>query len=103
MLYVILIGAVLVFWLVAIDRPVLTVQVKDGKITNIKGHIPPSFNHNLKEIAERDNITGLLKVYQTRSGMTLKFSKEINKKSQQKIRNVFPFQSFKSKGRKKSR
>ncbi|MFA0088252.1 hypothetical protein BCU70_16015 [Vibrio sp. 10N.286.49.C2] len=103
MLYVILLGALLVFWLVAIDRPVLTVQISDGKLLKIKGHIPPSFHHNLKDISERDHITGILKVYQTRSGMLLKFTKSINKKSQQRIRNVFPYQNFKSKGQKKSR
>ncbi|WP_394152365.1 DUF3634 family protein [Vibrio maritimus] len=103
MLYVILVGAILVFWLVAIDRPSLVVKMDQGEITHTKGHLPPTFKHNLKEIVERDKTSGELKVYQTRSGMKLKFSKTISKNIQQRIRNIFPHQSFKSKGRKKSR
>ncbi|WP_112479958.1 DUF3634 family protein [Vibrio variabilis] len=103
MLYVVLLGAVVVFWLVAVDRPSLVVEMKEGEITKTKGHLPPTFKHNLKEIVERDKTTGDLKVYQTRSGMKLKFSKTISKNIQQRIRNIFPHQSFKSKGKKKSR
>ncbi|MGR5295541.1 DUF3634 family protein [Vibrio mediterranei] len=103
MLYVVLIGALVVFWLVAVDRPVLTVKFDNGELGNVKGHIPPSFRHNLKDIVERDQATGVLKVYQTRTGMKLKFSDSVAKACQQRIRNVFPHQGFKSKGKKKSR
>ncbi|MFC5077634.1 hypothetical protein VTH8203_03736 [Vibrio thalassae] len=103
MLYVVLIGALVIFWLVAVDRPVLTVKFSNGELGEIKGHIPPSFRHNLKDIVERDKATGVLKVYQTRSGMKLKFSSTVAKSCQQHIRNVFPHQGFKAKGNRKSR
>ncbi|KHD23154.1 hypothetical protein NM09_20180 [Vibrio caribbeanicus] len=101
MLYVILIAAVVVFWLVAVDRPVLKVKFSNGKIVTEKGHFPPTFKHNVMDIAERESFTGELKVYQLRTGTKLVFSKEIPKKVQQRIRNVFPHQGFKSKGTKK--
>lgn len=102
MLYVILIAAIIVFWLVAVDRPILKVTFSDGKIVTEKGHFPPSFRHNVLEIAHRTPFSGELKVYQQRSGTKLVMSKEINKSVQQRIRNVFPFQGFRSKGNKKA-
>ncbi|MCJ2376606.1 DUF3634 family protein [Vibrio sp. ZSDZ34] len=101
MLYVILVGAVVVFWLVAIDRPILSVKFVSGKLDKVKGHLSPSFKHNLKEIIEREEVTGTLKVYQTRNNMKLKFSSSVPKSCQQKIRNIFPHQSIKPKGKKR--
>ncbi|MBE3651241.1 DUF3634 family protein [Vibrio navarrensis] len=94
MLYVIVIAAVLIFWLVAIDRPVLKISFRQGHINVVKGNMPPSFRHNLQEIGE-------LKVYSQRAGMKLVFSDQVPKKIQQRIRNVFPHQGFRaSKGKK---
>lgn len=100
MLYVIIIAAIVVFWLVAVDRPILKVTFSDGKITREKGHFPPSFRHNVVEIAERTPFSGELKVYQQRTGTKLVMSKQVPKKVQQRIRNVFPHQGFRSKGKK---
>ncbi len=102
MLYVILIAAIVVFWLVAIDRPVLKVVFCDGKVTQEKGHFPPSFKHNVLDIAERTPFSGELKVYQQRTGTKLVLSKQIPKKVQQRIRNVFPHQGFRAKGKHKN-
>ena len=96
MLYVILIAAVVIFWLIAVDRPVLKVKFEKGHISKVKGHIPPSFKHNLQDIAEHAPFDGEIKVYNQRTGMRLAFSKEVPKKVQQRIRNVFPHQGFKS-------
>lgn len=103
MIYVIIVALIVTLWLVAVDRPRLTVKWQDGKIIHSKGHVPPSFQHNLKDIIERAKNSGMLKVYQTRNGTKLVFSKQVDKGTQQKIRNVFPHQGFKSKGNKKSR
>lgn len=103
MIYVVLIAVVVVFWLVAIDRPVLKVSFQDGKITKEKGHFPPSFRHNVLEIAHRTPFDGELKVYQQRTGTKLVMSKQVPKSVQQRIRNVFPHQGFRSKGNKKAR
>ena len=100
MLYVVLIAAAIIFWLVAIDRPVLKVTFSEGKVVKEKGHFPPSFKHNVLEIAERTPFSGELKVYQHRSGTKLILSKKIPKKVQQRIRNVFPHQGFRGKGKK---
>ncbi|MBD1564469.1 DUF3634 family protein [Vibrio sp. SA48] len=97
MLYVIIIAAVVIFWLVAVDRPVLKVKFKDGAIIQSKGHFPPSFKHNISEIGDVTAFDGELKVYQQRTGMKLVFSKQVPKKIQQRIRNVFPHQGFTSK------
>lgn len=102
MLYVILIAAIIIFWLVAVDRPVLKVKFEEGKITREKGHFPPAFRHNVLDIAEHNPFTGELKVYQQRTGTKLSFSKNVPKKIQQRIRNVFPHQGFRSRGAKKS-
>ncbi|UPQ86783.1 DUF3634 family protein [Vibrio sinaloensis] len=101
MLYVVLIAAALIFWLVAVDRPVLKAVFSQGKLTQEKGHFPPSFKHNVLEIAERTPFSGELKVYQQRAGTKLVFSKQVPKKVQQRIRNVFPHQGFKAKGKHK--
>ncbi|NOH47036.1 DUF3634 family protein [Vibrio rotiferianus] len=103
MLYVILIAAVVIFWLIAVDRPVLKVNFDKGNLTKVKGHIPPSFKHNLQDIAEHFPFDGQLKVYSQRTGMRLVFSKQVPKKVRQRIRNVFPHQGFKSsKGKKQA-
>lgn len=102
MLYVILVAAIIVFWLVAVDRPILKVKFHDGKIVAEKGHFPPSFRHNILEIAHKTPFSGELKVYRQRSGTKLVMSKGISKSVQQRIRNVFPFQGFRSKGNKKA-
>ena len=102
MLYVILIAAVVIFWLVAVDRPVLKVEFKHGKIESSKGHFPAKFHHNVQEIAENTPFDGQMKVYQLRTGPKLMFSKQVPKKVQQRIRNVFPHQGFTSKAGKKA-
>ncbi|MFM2589929.1 DUF3634 family protein [Vibrio sp. TBV020] len=102
MLYVILVAAIIIFWLVAVDRPVLKVKFLKGKIVGEKGHFPPSFRYNVIEIGHKTPFSGELKVYQQRSGAKLVMSKDINKSVQQRIRNVFPFQGFRSKGNKKA-
>ncbi|WP_428772495.1 DUF3634 family protein [Vibrio sp.] len=96
MLYVILVAAAVIFWLVVIDRPVLKVSFKSGAIIKSKGHFPPKFRHNVTEIGEIVPFDGDMKVYQQRSGMKLVFSDQVPKKVQQRIRNVFPHQGFKS-------
>ncbi|MGR5070029.1 MULTISPECIES: DUF3634 family protein [Vibrio] len=96
MLYVILIAAVVIFWLIAVDRPVLKVSFENGRMSKVKGHLPPSFKHNLQDIAEHDPFNGEMKVYSQRTGMRLAFSKDVPKKVQQRIRNVFPHQGFKT-------
>ncbi|OEF89528.1 hypothetical protein A1QY_06655 [Vibrio anguillarum] len=97
MLYVILAAAAVIFWLVAVDRPILRIKFKDGVIAQVKGHFPPSFKHNVTEIAEKTDLSGELKVYQQRTGVKLVFSKDVPKKIQQRIRNVFPHQGFHTK------
>ncbi len=80
MLYVILAAAAVIFWLVAVDRPILRVKFKDGVVAQVKGHFPPSFKHNVTEIAEKTDLSGELKVYQQRTGVKLVFSKDVPKK-----------------------
>ncbi|NMS24899.1 DUF3634 family protein, partial [Vibrio parahaemolyticus] len=68
MLYVILIAAIVIFWLIAVDRPVLKVKFDNGHISNVKGHLPPSFKHNLQDISEHNPFTGEMNVYSQRTG-----------------------------------
>ncbi len=103
MLYVVIVGALVVFWLVAVDRPSLKMDFKDGELTKHKGHLPSGFGHSCREIGKKYPFDGTVKVYMTRSGAKLTFSKGISHKIQQRIRNVFPHQGFKSKGTKKAR
>ncbi|WP_217535929.1 DUF3634 family protein [Vibrio metschnikovii] len=98
MLYVIVIAAIVIFWLVAVDRPILKVTFKSGHIVASKGHFPATFKHNVSEIAETTPFDGQMKVYHQRAGMKLIFSKQVPKKVQQRIRNVFPHQGFKISG-----
>ncbi|KII75855.1 DUF3634 family protein [Vibrio renipiscarius] len=102
MIYVVIIAAILIFWLVAIDRPTLKVSFKAGHIESCKGHFPAKFKHNVLEIAENQPFDGEFKVYRQRTGHKLSFSKSVPKKVQQRIRNVFPHQGFASKGNKKA-
>lgn len=103
MLYVILVAAIIIFWLVAVDRPILLVQFKSGQITKHKGHFPATFRHNILDISKRTPFDGEVKVYQQRNGTKITFSKTIPKPTQQRIKNVFPHQSFSSNGRKRAR
>ncbi len=102
MLYVILIAAVVIFLLIFVDRPVLKARFKDGHLTSVKGHMPPSLKHNLQEIGEREPFDGILRAYNATPSMRLVFSKDIPKKTQQHIRNVFPHQCFPQKGKKRA-
>ncbi|MBU2898881.1 DUF3634 family protein [Vibrio hepatarius] len=101
MLYVILVAAMLIFWLVAIDRPVLLIKFKSGLVVKQKGHLPATFRQSVVEIAKQTPFDGQFKVYQQRSGAKLVFSKQMPKPVQQRIRNVFPHQSFRSRGKRK--
>lgn len=47
MLYVILVAAIIIFWLVAIDRPILVVSFKDGHLVRSKGHFRQHSNITL--------------------------------------------------------
>lgn len=102
MLYVVIIAVILIFWLVGVDRPILKVEFQSGEIKSFKGHLPPSFKHNLIEIGDKQSFDGVMKVYSKRSGYKLNFSKSIPKQIQQRIRNVFPHQGLKPKGTKKA-
>lgn len=68
MLYVILIAAVVIFWLIAVDRPILKVSFDEGHISKVKGHIPPSFKHNLEDISEHNPFTGEMKAHRDAFG-----------------------------------
>lgn len=103
MVYVILIAAAIIFWLIVVDRPVVKITFSDGHITKVKGHLPAKFKHNLVEIGDKNSFNGELKVYQQRAGAKLVFSKQVPKSVQQRIRNVFPHQGFKAKGDRKAR
>ncbi len=94
MVYLIVIALVAIIWLVFIDRPVLKVRFRDGKIVMSKGHFPATFQHNLQAIGHKNAFSGELKVYSLRTGMKLVFSKQIPVKIQQRIRNVFPHQGI---------
>lgn len=102
MLWVLVVAAILIFWLVGVDRPRLKMEFKDGELLKVKGHLPATFKHNCLDIAHRQPFSGLIKVYSTRSGAKLTFSKTIPNKIQQRIRNVFPHQGFKNDSSKKS-
>ncbi|WPC72563.1 DUF3634 family protein [Vibrio porteresiae] len=95
MWYLIIVAAVVITWLV-LDRPILKIQFKNGKLTSIKGHCPPTFKHHLKDIGDSEPFDGMVKVYQLRTGAKLVFSTQVPKKIQQRIRNVFPHQGFKT-------
>ena len=102
MLYVITVAALLILWLVAVDRPVLKLVFKDGELERSQGNLPQAFGHHCKEIGRRNPFSGTVKVYMTRTGAKLKFSKTVPNKTQQRIRNVFPHQGFKSKGNRRA-
>lgn len=102
MLYVIAAAAALILWLVVIDRPVLKLVFKDGELDKSQGKVPNAFGQNCKEIARRTPFSGTVKVYMTRSGAKVTFSKGVPHKVQQRIRNVFPHQGFRSKGKKRA-
>ncbi len=57
MLYVILIAAIVIFWLIAVDRPVLKVSFDDGHLSKVKGIYLHLLNITYKILA---NMTHLL-------------------------------------------
>jgi hypothetical protein len=90
MVYVLLIAAALIFWLVIYDRPIAKIEFKEGELKAHKGKITSQFKHDCCEIAKKSTLTGIIKVYVTRSSTKLVFSKTIPNKIQQRIRNVYP-------------
>ncbi|MBL4829272.1 MAG: DUF3634 family protein [Aliivibrio sp.] len=90
MVYVLIIAAALIFWLVIYDRPVAKIEFKNGELKAHKGKITPQFKHDCCEIAKKSALSGTVKVYVTRSSTKLVFSKTIPNKIQQRIRNVYP-------------
>ncbi|OEE65786.1 hypothetical protein A1OO_08220 [Enterovibrio norvegicus FF-33] len=84
------------FVFIAIDRPILLIKFKDGEIIKTRGKIPHGLLHDCAEIAKRNPITGTVEVYRNRfKPVKLVISKSIDNKAQQRIRNVFPYKSFK--------
>ncbi|PKF78046.1 DUF3634 domain-containing protein [Vibrio sp. vnigr-6D03] len=102
MLWLLLVAAIAIFWLIGVDRPKLKAEFRDGELATYKGHFPAGFKHNCLEIGHKTPFSGVVKVYSTRNGARLTFSKSIPSKVQQRIRNVFPHQGFKNDSSKKS-
>ncbi len=102
MFWLMLVAVIIIFWLIGVDRPKLKVKFRDGEIVQSKGHFPSGFKHNCLEIGLKSPFTGIMKVYSTRNGARLTFSKNIPSKTQQRFRNVFPHQGFKPHSSKKS-
>jgi hypothetical protein len=94
MMYIIILAALVIFWLLVLDRPVLLVCFKNGDLVKVKGHLPSTLKHNLAEIGHRSPFSGHMKAYQRREGIRLKFSPSVPKNIQQRIRNVFPFSNL---------
>jgi hypothetical protein len=103
MMYVILLAAMVIFWLLVIDRPILYVGFKQGHLMKVKGHLPPTLKHNLTEIGVKTPFDGYMKAYQRRDGVRLAFSTSVPKHIQQRIRNVFPYSGLKKTGLQKKR
>ncbi|CAM3836769.1 hypothetical protein VA7868_02326 [Vibrio aerogenes CECT 7868] len=101
MIYVIISAALVIFWLLVVDRPVLYIQFKDHELAKVKGHLPPALKHNLSEICASTDFSGSMKAYQRSERIKLVFSSSVPKSVQQRIRNVFPFNSFNDKTAKK--
>ncbi|RXJ74307.1 hypothetical protein CS022_04445 [Veronia nyctiphanis] len=81
---------------IAIDRPIVFMEFKDGELTKQKGKIPSGFLYDCQEIGKKWPFTGKIKVYRNSFNPgKLVLSKNIDKKVQQRIRNVFPEKSFK--------
>ncbi|MCE0492546.1 DUF3634 family protein [Vibrio salinus] len=84
----------IIFWLTVVDRPILKVHITKGHIDKVKGHITPSFQHNLQEIISKTPFDGQIKAYRQRTGIKIIFSSSVPKNVRQRIRNVFPFSSY---------
>lgn len=79
-----------------VDRPIVLIKFKDGRLVKKKGKIPHGFLHDCEEINKRTPVNGTIKVYRNRfTPAKLVLSKGIDHKAQQRIRNVFPYKSFK--------
>ncbi|MFD2176598.1 DUF3634 family protein [Veronia pacifica] len=80
----------------AFDRPIVFMEFKDGELVKQKGKIPSGFLYDCKEIGKRWPFSGKIKVYRnTFNPGKLVLTKTIDKKVQQRIRNIFPEKSFK--------
>lgn len=96
MIYVLGVASILIFWLVFYDRPAIKMQFKEGKLVKQSGNIPHGFLMNCTEIANKNPFDGIVKVYINRHTKKLKFSKGVPGRIQQRIKNVFPHESFKT-------
>lgn len=96
MLYLLVVAAIGVFWLVGLDRPALKVTFKQGLITQSKGVFPPAFKQHILGFTENHAFDGQMKVYHKPSGVKVVFSQQVPKKVQQHIRHGLPQQGFKT-------
>ncbi|MDD1780671.1 DUF3634 family protein [Enterovibrio sp. ZSDZ35] len=94
--YFLLASFIALFIFIAIDRPIVFIQFKDGELVKKKGKIPHGFLNDCTEINKRTPFNGTIKVYRNRfNPAKLVLSKNIDHKIQQRIKNVFPHKSFK--------
>ena len=98
MMYV-LVLAIVVFWLVFKDRPIMKLVFKEGELMHSKGTIPHGFLIGAKDIAHKSPFSGTVKVYKTRFVTKIVCSKSISSKVKQQLNNVYPHQGGSSKHR----
>ncbi len=98
----IVIAAVFIFLLVFIDRPNAKVVFKDGELVAKRGQLGAKVISDFKEIAEKNHVTGAIKVYQRKANDKLVISKSIPNKIAQRFRNVYPHQVARTKGKRRA-
>jgi hypothetical protein len=96
------IAAIVIFLMVFIDRPNKKFVFKSGELVAKKGQIGSKLLHDFKEIAERNEVTGTIKIYQRKSNDKIVISKSVPNKIQQRFRNVYPHQVAKTKGKRRA-
>ncbi|OOE43624.1 MULTISPECIES: DUF3634 family protein [Salinivibrio] len=94
--YFLLISFAIFLAFMLIDRPLIVIAFKDGQLVRHKGKVPKGFLHDCQDIAKRHPFTGTVKVYSNRfKPAKVVMSRSVDNRIQQRIKNVFPHQSFK--------
>lgn len=88
---ILIVGLLILVSFFYFNRSLFSLRFKNGKLEAQSGQVPLGFINDLKEIAERSNLTGTVKAVKSRRTERLQFSQSIPENIQQRIRNIFPF------------
>lgn len=90
MMLFVLVLVLAIVWLMFNYQTSVSVKFSNGKVIKQSGKFPAGFKADLFDIAQRSNMTGIVRLKNKNGQAMVQFSSSIPDNIQQRIRNVFP-------------